>query len=637
VLLSESADLEVFRCAARDGEVAWRTQIGEQFSQPISANGSVYVATDSGRMIALDAETGDARWATKIPQPLETGPGVDDRANRAYLCGDHSNLYLLNSRDGSCLESFYIGHRPGTIAVPPIPLLGHVFVIENAGSDYANVHVLRVDETGQSLRVAQPLFRLTGNVKIPPIIQGRRLIVLTDRGEVVVYDIEPTAEREQVTVAATLPAFYENPTETQMAVGKSQMWITGTRIGRYELQINTGRVVRDWSIHELDKFIGQPYASDDALVHARVLRGTTAVRVTAAVPKTGEELWRTDVGVPVSMLKPAPGGKGLHVVTSQAALFALDREALESGSTTGPIENPGDKAVAIKFENPVPVDEVRTLMLNQAGGRSILLYDPEREKERLRQLTMQLPAGRPSGGGVVAGGGLFLTLDTGRAVLIDWQTGKMKATPFQPASDPAGKVKWSTTVPLADDPNQVVVADSRKKIYRLRVAEQIKELASRDLEFELLGPATRVGETMIGTASGPAADYIVGFEMTSLDESFKTLLNGRVVWGPAAAGDLCLVVTDDSFLRAFSADGTQKFQVEVPKGIPVGQPVRQDNTIVLNGGLAGWIIAINSDSGKIVGRQELGQPISATPLVIGRRLLIPGVEGVVYISTVPSK
>ena len=82
--------------------------------------------------------------------------------------------------------------------------------------------------------------------------------MLTDRGEVVVYDIEPTAEREQVTVAAKLPAFYEQPTATQMAVGRSQMWITGTRIGRYELQINTGRVVRDWSLHELDTFIGEP-------------------------------------------------------------------------------------------------------------------------------------------------------------------------------------------------------------------------------------------------------------------------------------------------------------------------------------------------------------------------------------------
>ena len=99
--------------SAQDGKVAWRAKIDEAFSQPISVGDDVYVSTDSGRLIALDADSGDPKWATQIPQPLETGPGIDDRANRAYVPGNHSNLYLLNTRDGSCLESFYIGHEDG--------------------------------------------------------------------------------------------------------------------------------------------------------------------------------------------------------------------------------------------------------------------------------------------------------------------------------------------------------------------------------------------------------------------------------------------------------------------------------------------------------------------------------------------
>lgn len=65
---------------------------------------------------------------------------------RLYVVGDHSNLYVLNSRDGSCVESYYLGHESQTISVPPVPLLGHLFIIENAGLNYANVHVLRVDD-----------------------------------------------------------------------------------------------------------------------------------------------------------------------------------------------------------------------------------------------------------------------------------------------------------------------------------------------------------------------------------------------------------------------------------------------------------------------------------------------------------
>ncbi|MGB7328186.1 MAG: PQQ-binding-like beta-propeller repeat protein, partial [Rubripirellula sp.] len=635
VLLSDASHNEVFRCDAENGKVLWRSQVEEPFYEPISIKDDIFVSSKSGRLISLNSESGDAKWATQIPQGLEVGPGVDSRVSRAYLPGNHSNLYLINTRDGSCSESFYIGHREGTIAVPPVPLLGHVFVIENAGTDYANVHVLRVDESGQKLRIAQPPFRVTGNVRVPPIIQGRRLIVLTDRGEVMVYDIEPTAEREQVTVAAKLPAFYDQPTATQMAVGRTAMWITGTRVGRYELQINTGRVVRDWSLHELDTFIGRPFASDDTLIHARVLRGTSAIRVTAANPKTGEEIWRTDVGVPVSMIRAAAEG-GYHVVTSQAALFELDREALTSGSTQGPIENPGKNAIGIRFEDPIAIDDTRVVMVNQSNGQSNLVYDPNRESEKLRQVTMQLPDGKPSGGGIVAGGGLFLPLDSGRAVLAKIQTGAMMATPFQPASDPVASVEWTHPVALPDDADQVVVADSRKKIYRIRVAEQLRELASKDVEYKLLGPAAGVDGTYIASTAGPAADFLVGFDLTSLNESFKTLLDGRIAWGPVAAGKWCLIETEDRMLRGFSSDGVEKFQVELPEGRPVGQPVVVGDAIVL-AGQSGWIIALDPTTGQLNGKIDLGQPLSASPLKVGNNLLVPGAEGVIYITEIPSE
>ena len=76
-------------------------------------------------------------------------------------------------------------------------------------------------------------------------------------------------------------------------------------------------------------------------------------------------------------------------------------------------------------------------------------------------------------------------------------------------------------------------------------------------------PRPPCGDTMIGTTSGPAADFIVGFEMVSLNEKFKTLLDGRVTWGPVGAGDLCLFETDDSMLRAISADGNTEVRSEV--------------------------------------------------------------------------
>ena len=634
VILSESSTLEVIRCSSDDGKIQWRAPLEESFSLPVAVGTNVYISTQSGRLISLDAVTGDAKWAVQIPQPLDTGPGVDRRAQRAYLTGNHSNLYLLNTADGSCLQSIYIGHQQGTIVVPPVPLLGHVFVVENAGADYAKVHVLRVDESGGGLKVAQPYFRLTGNVRINPVIQGRRLIVLTDRGEGVVFDVEPTAEREQVSVAATLSPSYDQPTSTQMAVSGTQMWITGTRIGRYELQINTGNIVSGWTLHDADTFIGEPFAKDDTLVHARVLRGTSAIRVTAAEAKSGDEIWHTDVGVPIAMLRQGLGGKGVDVITSQAALFRLDREALVSGSTKGPIENPGDQIVAKRFADPIAIDENRFVMLNQVDGKSMLVYDPTRENEQLRSVTMNMATGVTAGDAVGTSRGVLVPLNNGRVELIDFRTGTSTATPFQPETDPTIKVHWTNPVPLASDPDQVVLASDQKKIYRLRVAEQIRELASKDLESALFSQAAGVGDTWFAATGGPSADFLVGFEMTSLNEKFKHLQDGRIVWGPVAFGELCLLQTDDRNLRAYDAQGGQVFAVPLPEGRPVGQPTNANDSLVL-AGESGWLVWIDPRSGKISGQTDLEQPISATPFPIGSSILVPGKEGVIYIVKAP--
>ena len=631
VLLSDTRNSEVQRCRGIDGQIDWRASIEESFSRPSLAGNGIYVSTPSGRLVSLDSETGDAKWATQIPQPLEISPGVDSRVGRAYLPGDHSNLYVINSRDGSCAESFYIGHREGTIAVAPVPLLGHLFVIENAAPDYARVHVLRVNQQGEQLQVAQPEFRLTGNVTVPPVVVGRRLIVLTDRGQVVVYDIEPSAEGKQVTSVAELVSSYNRPTPTRMAVGRNQMWVTGSRIGRYELQINTGRIIADWGKYAGDRFLGQPLALEEAVLSARVLRDSTAIRVTAIAPRSGEELWRTDVGVPVAMVTPVQNEKMFHAVTTQGALFELDAESFTSGSTKAPLENPGGKGIAMRFERPLAIDDYKRLLLNRATPGEILVYDPTRSREKLRKLQLLLPGGRPGGEAVVAAGGLFVPLDSGRAVLMNWNNGGLLGSPFQPASDPAGSVRWSTPIPLPDDPDQLVIADSRKQLYRLRVGEQIRELSQVDLESELLGPAAGLGTTMLASTAGPGSDFIVGYDLVSLQETCRHLLDGRIESGPFAAAGRFWIRTDDGLLRGLDEAGDQQLEIALPDGPLVAAPLESEGRLVF-AGRNGWLVAIDPESGEQIGSEDLGQPISAPPLPVpGGRLLVPGGEGLIYL------
>ena len=152
------------------------------------------------------------------------------------------------------------------------------------------------------------------------------------------------------------------------------------------------------------------------------------------------------------------------------------------------------------------------------------------------------------------------------------------------------------------------------------LGENTRELASKDLEYEFLGPLAGVGDTVVGTTAGPAGDFIVGFEMVSLNEKFKTLLNGRAAWGPIAAGNLCLLQTDDSVLRAYAADGTQAFEVNCRRGSPSASRCWSANRSSWLVRLVGWSRS-TAGSGKLLGQTDLGQPISATPCPAGSRLL----------------
>lgn len=648
VLLSDGQRSEVQRLSGTAGEVQWRAQIGEPFSKPEVVGETIYLTTDSGRLLAIDNISGDVKWAIKVPQETYISPGVAAREARLYQAGDHSNLYVIDAKNGSCIESFYLGHGEGSVRVPPVPLLGHLFVIENLDPKSARIHILRSGSDGKGLYRAQPPINLVGNVITTPLIERTRLIVLTDRGEVKVLNVEPTAEAEQVTIAAQQVASYETPTATQMAVDRSQMWITGTRINRYELQMSTGRINFSWIRHAGDAFIAPPRFMDGVLFHARVLKGTKGIRIAAVDPATGQSKWQTDVGVPVAMLRPTRGG--VHAVTSQAALYMLDAAAYQQGLVGRPLENPGgEDGFTLRFENPLPLDENVSVMLNREDSGQLAVYDPTRRRELLRIVKLGVGLNRATAPPVISADGILLAMSNGRVLLKDHRTGVDLGSPFQPPTGPEETVNWYHVVPLPNDPEQVVLGDPRGKLYRVRVGDQMRSLAEKENPLKFLGPMTAVNNTLFATTAGPASDVLVRYDINNLTESDRTTLDGRIVWGPVAVGDQVLIRTDDDAgtqtdyetdgtLRAFSDDGKQQWTLPWPGGQPVSPPVDVDGQWVLATEI-GKLLTLDPATGELVGMRDFGEPLSAAPLRVGsgKRLFVPGSEGIVYIADVPTE
>ena len=269
------------------------------------------------------------------------------------------------------------------------------------------------------------------------------------------------------------------------------------------------------------------------------------------------------------------------------------------------------------------------------GGQQVAVYDPTRKTQKLRLVSLNLPSGMPSGRGLVAGGGLFLPLDIGRAVVMNYETGSQLGSPFQPPSNPVGKISWTNAVRLPDDPGQVVVSDSRKGLYRLRVGDRINPLGTTELPAPTLGTIAGVGNTLFAAISGPSSDSVIVRDLVTLKPKFDLQIDGRVIWGPAAAGDQAVVLVDSQVLRGISTDGKLTFSVPVPKGVPVGEVLIRDGKIIVVSD-SGWVAVIDPAANELVGMTEIGEPFSATPMALKDRLLIPGEEGVVYVVKIPS-
>lgn len=86
-----------------------------------------------------------------------------------------------------------MGHASGTVAVPPVYALGQLIIFENVSAGACEIRLLKAsDEKDAKLEVAKSSIPpLKGHVVIPPSLDGRRLVVMTDLGETIAFDVEP--------------------------------------------------------------------------------------------------------------------------------------------------------------------------------------------------------------------------------------------------------------------------------------------------------------------------------------------------------------------------------------------------------------------------------------------------------------
>ncbi len=616
----------ISRVDGRTGETRWHWDLSAPVHMPVAESEDLFVASFDGMVASLDNVSGQTKWATQLPQPVQVPLGAALGKPNLYLPAEHSNLYVISRKDGSCREVHYLGHRSGSIAVPPILLLGQLFVFENRNSETASIRILQTSDDGLNLTNAQTPIPIGGNIVVPPQIDGRRLIVQSDLGQILVLDIEPTAESQKVSVIASVPKTLHQPRVSWMVAERNKIWVADNRFTRFDLQVSLQKLSRAWIRNDGDQFAAPPQKFGDVVVHARTLSGNRGVRVAAVDADSGDAFWETDLGVPVTLVTSSGQGK-YDAVNTGGMLFELS----ESPLTNQADANPGQGRPAMTFTNPVFMGQQSAALFNQSRSNQLAFYSAAGTK--LTILSANFGGAAPSCEAVAVGEVLGVGLDNGQFVTIDPTNGSLTTTPYLPPMGPGKKVQWNTPVYLPDS-QTLIVASDLQKLVRLGVGDALRSLTEVDLEAPLTGPLVSLGSQVAAVQSTSAGDSLVFFDATSLTKGESLPLQGRVIAGPYPSEIGCVVQTD-ARLVAISPESKQLWSIEFASSRLVAAPTQLGSNLVL-ATRSGEVWLVSSDSGEVVASVDAGQSFSSAPLVLPMALLLGTDEGDVLALPIPT-
>ena len=538
-ILSVNSRGSITRLAATDGARVWESKFPEPILDPSIDGDDIFVTTVGGTIHCLDVITGQSRWAKKIPQPIEVGVGGANGKRKRYVLGNHSNLYVLSRGNGECDEVVYIGHNPGTIAVPPIWVLNQLILFENAGPDHSLMRVYSTNDEGTELKLAQSPVRFKGHVVVEPQIEGRRLAVTTNLGEVAILDVEVTNPKDKVFKMVNLVSNEAAPRVVWPLMAGTDLWLASNRLAYFQIQITGQKLNSVWLKEDLDEFTARPTKIGDVILHSRVVRGNSGVRVAAIDPKSGDAQWEADIGNPVASI--STGSQGLVAVTSQAATFNLADSAFatESGklASTPSIENMGRNQRSMTFSSPITLADGRKLLLNSAQGSQLLLIDPAKKSSSVSKLVvLDLGGSYPIAEATTVGNAVVLPLENAQLLMLDPDTGKQIGTAFQPTISAGERPVWMNPV-LLSDKQSVVIADQKRNLYKLSTGKQLRLLNNQPLERAIKGRMDVIDDVAVGLSPGASGDFLDFYECGEFKKIAALTFEGRFAWGPYTASN----------------------------------------------------------------------------------------------------
>ena len=635
VIISDLLRNQVSRVRLSNGEVVWRTLIDEAFFNPTFDEQRVLVTTQSGRIILLDGESGEMVGGAKLPQATNSGGLIAKQAPVLYQPGSYSNLYSISTTDFKCKSVLYLGHYRNSIAVPPVSWSGYIILVRNGG-DFADLLVLKPDETGLNLKVNQIISRVTDSqINTPIHYFGRGLILFGDNGDMRILELDPRNEISPVTVLAKQQ--YDTQQQQSFIAHKgSNIWAAGKGLRRYKVQSSLGQFKDEEVVEPSDVFLSEPTVIDDKIFHVRRRAGSNMASASLVDGKSLQPMWRTDFGGPLGGVTEI--GSGLTAVNNQGDIFDVSANDVSSGVATRAIIS-SEVIETLKFDQLMPLDNDGFVMANSRGTKDLLSFEKGASKSRLFKMGIE-PNDNPQQPPISIGGNLIVASQQGLVSKLDSNSGRIIGTPFLPPVSPGMQVPWQPLIPITETifaaaHSSVQLADAVMPSMMYFLSAQNDDSISKvaDLEFEqsIVSAIVSDGKSVFGVQSDGQADSL--FQVTMGNQpsiAANKVMAQRYVAGPWLAGNLILLQLDDDSLTCFDTALQQKWSLPIGNvqvsSIPAD--TRNGLMVVFSNGR---VLKLSPEQGTIEKQLELGQPIVGNPKFFDNQVIFGGADGTIHL------
>ena len=572
-LVVDARSNELTRVDARTGSLIWRQELGgEVLDPPLILGNQVYQPTFDGRLLQIDLASGALRGTLHLGRNLARTPVADDSVQHLYLPAEEDCLFVLTLDPLSCVAVEYLGHEPGSVACPPMRV-GRFYVLpENHLIDQGRWRVFVIDPAGTKLRQVQEI-PVGGWTRATPAASGPVIWSASDRGELAVFAIGEVDAKVPFSPIARVAAgeVREGPAFPR-AKTERDFWLASSRSGRFELDVERGRLTSNWTLNEAGPALAAPQAIDRMLVLTQQNGDGPGTSLWGVDPLTGQVRWRTVLGSPWPVRPTSStSNDALGTLATDGRNVSIGLEALRGGGfIEQPLPRPGLFRLPASTIQRLDIDGTTVVVPEPGASRVLVRAGPGEFRP------VELPA--PLASAILAlGKHLLVPGADGRLYLIDPKTGTSAADPYVPPFDRSRPIRWQAPVALENE--AVALADSEGMIRRVTVDRTGRPRLTVTAELKLdrpiaADPASTGASVLIATTDG----RIRSMASRDLGPQGSWALEAPRLFGPVMVADHAFVADSAGNVVAFAPDGRRLWSARLRDTIAAGPPALLDQS-----------------------------------------------------------